>query len=121
MARCSFPFMGVWRGTDMESIVRGHHSGIHRRRFVRAADGPAGIYRAVITLQWTASPGVSSYQLEMGTASGLANAFNGNVGPTTVVQFNRAGVPSGVYFVRVKAVGSCGTSGASNEVTLDLR
>jgi hypothetical protein len=81
----------------------------------------ASVSAAIITIRWNGPPGATSYQMEAGTASGLANVFNGNVGPTTVIQFNRAGIPSGVYFLRVKAVASCGTSAASNELILDLR
>jgi hypothetical protein len=71
---------------------------------------------STVTLTWQApyfgSP--ISYIIEAGTASGLADivVFNtGNTGLTIAF----SGVPSGTYFVRVRAVNALGASVASNE------
>jgi hypothetical protein len=73
-----------------------------------------------VTLLWSASAGASSYVLQAGTSSGASNAFNGNIGGGTSVTFATAGIPAGTYFVRVIAVGVCGSSAPSAEVTITL-
>ena len=70
---------------------------------------------ATVTLGWSASAGASSYQLEAGSASGLADLFNGDVGTGTTVV---TPAPPGTYFVRVRAKSGCGISPPSNEVTV---
>jgi hypothetical protein len=72
-----------------------------------------GVSSRTVTVSWSSSPGAVSYIVEAGSATGLADLFNGNVGGTTSV----AGTVSpGSYFVRVRAVSACGeTSGASAE------
>jgi DNA-binding beta-propeller fold protein YncE len=65
-------------------------------------------------LSWTpaAGPPALSYILEAGTASGLSNVFNGNVGNTTQLS---AAAPPGTYYVRVRAVNAVGPGAASTE------
>jgi len=74
----------------------------------------------VLTISWGRAFGAVSYVLQAGTSSGLSNAFNGNVGTQPQVAFPLAGVPRGVYFVRVVAVGSCAGSIPSTEVVLTV-
>jgi hypothetical protein len=71
-----------------------------------------------VMLTWLAAPAASSYVVEAGSAPGASNVFNGDVGgaPALVVD----GVPDGQYFVRTRAVNSCGVSGPSNEVVLTV-
>jgi len=70
-----------------------------------------------VGLQWNAaSGGATSYVLEAGSAAGLANLANSDVGATTA--FSTSGVGAGTYYVRVRAKNACGTSAASNEVTI---
>jgi predicted nicotinamide N-methyase len=69
-----------------------------------------------LTLSWLApffgTP--TSYILEAGTASGLVDIIVFNTG-STAVTISVSGVPSGTYYVRVRAVNALGTSVASNE------
>lgn len=110
---------------------------------VGSGSGPAGASRAVllkrqsqsqlpgaptltasatgssIFLSWTpaAGPTVVSYVLEAGTASGLSDLFNGNVGSATQLS---ATVPTGRYFVRVRGVNALGTGAPSIERVLSV-
>jgi hypothetical protein len=77
--------------------------------------------RDTLTLEWNSVPGASSYQLEAGTDRGLANVYVGNVGSTTKVQFNVAAVPRRPYYLRVRAVASCGITSIATEILFDLR
>jgi predicted phage tail protein len=71
---------------------------------------------STLTLSWLApffgTP--TSYILEAGTASGLVDIIVFNTG-STAVTISVSGVPSGTYYVRVRAVNALGTSVASNE------
>ena len=69
---------------------------------------------ATVRLAWTRSPGAQGYRLEAGTASGLANLANADLGD--VASFEGV-VPRGTYFVRVRAVNAAGVSAPSNEVS----
>ena len=73
-----------------------------------------------LTISWTPAAGATTYRLVAGTAPGLSNAFDGVLGSATSQTFNVAGIPGGVYFVRVLAINACGSSGASNEVAIPL-
>ena len=70
-----------------------------------------------VALQWQSSSlsPATSYRLEAGSASGARDIAVIDVSTTT---FSTANVPSGVYFVRVRAVSSGGTSAPSNEFIL---
>lgn len=89
-----------------------------------APQAPGGLVYSkaagVLTLAWSRSPGAQSYRLVAGTAPGLADALNIDVGPATHQQFSLAGVPPGTYFVRLVAVGPCGVSAPSNEVAIPV-
>jgi hypothetical protein len=86
---------------------------------------PSGLTTSVsgnlLTVQWAGAPGATSYLLEVGTAPGLANALSANVGGSTTQQFNLSGVPPAAYYMRVRTIGSCGTSAPSNEAIVDVR
>lgn len=59
----------------------------------------------------------TSYVIEAGSASGLANLANFNTG-NALTTFSTTGVGAGTYYVRIRAVNAAGVSGASNEVAL---
>jgi len=69
-----------------------------------------------VSFNWNAAAGATSYIIEAGSAPGLANLANANLGsPATSATFN--GVPRGTYFVRLRSSNACGVSGnVSNEV-----
>jgi hypothetical protein len=72
-----------------------------------------------VVLRWTGSTGSpTSYLVEAGSAPGLANLANVDVGVTT--SLTAGGVAPGAYYVRVRARNSCGTSGPSNEIQLTV-
>jgi hypothetical protein len=75
---------------------------------------------SLVTLNWSAAPGAASYRVRVGTAPGLNNLLDADVGGVTGLQANAAGLPTGQYFVRVVAVNTCGISAASNEVSVPL-
>lgn len=73
-----------------------------------------------LTFTWAApSIGTSpfSYRLEAGSAPGLSNLATVPVGTTS---FSAAGVPAGLYYVRVRAIGAGGTGPASNELVVQV-
>ena len=73
---------------------------------------------ATVTLAWAPSQlggTPTSYIVQAGTAPGLSNLFNSEVGFTTTVT---APVASGTYHVRVLAVNTTGASVPSNQVAL---
>jgi hypothetical protein len=74
---------------------------------------------ATVTLNWVApsSGAPTSYIVEAGSATGLSNLAVANTGSSaTSVSFG--GVPSGTYYVRIRAVNALGASVVSNERTV---
>jgi predicted phage tail protein len=70
-----------------------------------------------VVLTWNAVSGASRYIVEAGSASGLANLANMNLGGDTTL--TAGGVGRGTYYVRVRGVGACGQAGAaSSEIVL---
>lgn len=70
-----------------------------------------------VTLAWNAVPGALAYIVEAGSAPGLANFASFDTGSTATTLTTR-NPPTGTYYVRVRARGSCGASGVSNEIAL---
>ena len=71
-----------------------------------------------MTLNWlppTYGDMLSSYIVEVGSASGASNVLTVNTG-SAAPTFFLTDVATGTYYVRVRAVTSAGTSAASNEV-----
>jgi len=90
-----------------------------------APNAPAGLgvvlLGSSVTLTWSAPIGgcsPTSYVLEAGSAPGLANLANANVGST--LTYTATGVGAGIYYVRVRAANAFGNSGPSNEVQLTV-
>jgi hypothetical protein len=72
-----------------------------------------------VALAWSAASGSpSSYVVEAGSAAGLANLANSNLG--LITSFTATGVGPGVYYVRVRAQNACGTGSPSNEVIVTV-
>jgi glucose/arabinose dehydrogenase len=83
--------------------------------------GPAGLSAEVgagglVSVVWDSVTGATSYVLEAGFAPGLVDA---GVFPVTGTAL--AGVvPAGTYYVRVRAVSSCGTGPTSEEIVVTV-
>ena len=72
----------------------------------------AQVAGSTVTFTWTAPGGsVIGYTIEAGTASGLSDLARAPLGPTA--GFVAPGVPSGTYFVRVRALDATGESAPS--------
>lgn len=82
---------------------------------------PAGLTATVrgtvITLGWSSGSDATSYQLEAGSAPGLANLFVGDIGNTRTLAVT---APPGVYYVRVRGKNACGLSAPSNEIAVTV-
>lgn len=73
-----------------------------------------------VTLTWIQPSGSpTTYVVEAGSAPGLANLASVATGSATPA-FATTAVPSGNYFVRVRARNAAGTSGPSNEVIVTV-
>ena len=90
-----------------------------------APGAPGGLRQAsasagTVSLTWTASTGTpTTYIVEAGSSSGLSNLANSDLGGTSTT-FTASGVARGTYYVRLRARNACGTSAASNEITLTV-
>ena len=81
-----------------------------------APDGLALVANGLtLHVSWNRSSGATSYRLEAGSAAGLADLFNADVGNAASLQ---GLVPPGRYVVRVRAVNQVGTSPPSAEVSV---
>jgi hypothetical protein len=74
----------------------------------------------VASFTWVPPLGATSYWLRAGTAPGLANLADLDVGAVTALAVPLAGIAPGTYYVRVAAVSACGAGAASNEVALTV-
>lgn len=70
-----------------------------------------------VAFSWLPSAGATTYIVEAGSAPGLADLANSDLG-SAAPSFTTASVRAGTYFVRLRAQNSCGVSATSNEVTL---
>lgn len=68
-----------------------------------------------VVLGWAGVLGATEYVVEAGSAAGATDLLVAPVGAVTSVSTT---APPGTYFVRVRARNSCGTTDASNEVTV---
>jgi hypothetical protein len=73
-----------------------------------------GVTGGTVVLNWSASAATTTYIVEAGSQTGLANLANQATGNANTA-FTAVTVPRGTYFVRVRARNACGTSGPSNE------
>ncbi len=72
------------------------------------------------TFSWLPPLGALSYRLRLGSAPGVNDLGEVDVGAVTSLGVSLAGVPPGIYFVRVAAVSACGVGTASNEVAVSV-
>ena len=91
-----------------------------------APGAPTALAAAVsgpnVALTWTtptAGDPPTSYVLEAGSASGLADLANSDTGSSTPA-LTATGVAPGTYFVRVRARNASGTSAPSNEIIVTI-
>lgn len=89
-----------------------------------APGAPGGLLNSVsgstVTLTWNAASGSpTTYIVEAGSASGLTDLANSDLGGTAT-SLTAAGVGAGTYFVRVRARNACGLGPASNEVIVTV-
>ena len=70
---------------------------------------------ASVRLTWNRLAGATSYRIEAGSASGLANLVNADLGDVNAFE---GLVPPGTYFVRVRGVTGGAVTGPSNQVTV---
>lgn len=87
---------------------------------------PSGLtvsaFGSFVSLSWNApaSGGVpTQYIIEAGSSPGLANLANFSTG-NTATSYSANNVGGGVYYVRVRAANTSGTSGVSNEAVLTV-
>ncbi len=66
---------------------------------------------------WQPALGATSYRLQAGTAPGLSNVLDTDLGLVSSLSVPISGVPARTYYLRVVAVSACGL-GTSNEVAL---
>lgn len=80
----------------------------------------ATVVNGTVTLTWAGPPAadaVTAFIIEAGSSPGATNLASLNTfSPAT--SFAAAGVPTGTYFVRVRAANAIGTGPASNEVAV---
>lgn len=75
-----------------------------------------------VTLTWTAAASgcaPTGYIIEAGSASGQSNLASFSTG-SVATSYSTSGVPSGTYYVRVRAANNAGQSGVTNELTLTV-
>ena len=109
------------RTPDAESVVSNEVGfAIGKRGCGRPPKTPTdlegSIASGVATIAWKRAARATSYVLQIGTAAGRSDLFDGNVGATPVTTA-RVLTHSSIY-VRVIGVNACGRSAASAEVRL---
>jgi hypothetical protein len=90
-----------------------------------APDAPTGLTNTVnsggtVSFAWNAATGSpTSYVIEAGSQSGLANLANSDLG-SAATTLTATGLGAGTYYVRVRAKNAFGISGPSNEVIVTV-
>ncbi len=74
----------------------------------------------VATIGWQPALGATSYRLQAGTAPGLTNVLDTDMGTATGLTVPLGGVPAGTYYLRVAAMSACGLGAPSAEVALTV-
>ena len=69
-----------------------------------------------VSLAWDPVPGAAGYLVEAGASPGAADLAVIPVGASSIGGV----VPSGTYYVRVRARNDCGTSAPSSEVAIHV-
>jgi hypothetical protein len=87
-----------------------------------APGAPSGFATSVsgstVTLRWNAASGnPTTYVVEAGSAPGLSNLANSDLG-SPATSYVASGVGRGTYYLRMRGRNTCGTGPASNEVLL---
>jgi glucose/arabinose dehydrogenase len=79
----------------------------------------ATVTGSTVTLAWTGAAGATQYRIEAGLQPGASNIAVFDTG-STATTLTVSSVPDGTYYVRVRAVGPSGVSGASGEVIVTV-
>ncbi len=74
----------------------------------------------VATISWQPALGATSYRLQAGSAPGLTNVLDTDMGTVTGLTVPLGGVPAGTYYLRVAAMSACGLGAPSAEVALTV-
>jgi fibronectin type III domain protein len=75
---------------------------------------------STVVLSWTAASGSpTTYIVEAGSASGLSDLANSDLGGTSTT-LTATNVGAGTYYVRIRARNACGTGAPSNEIVLTV-
>jgi N-acetylneuraminic acid mutarotase len=80
----------------------------------------AGVTGSTVTLAWQppdTGGATQAYVIEVGNASGVTNTAVLDTG-STATSFQAAGVPNGIFFIRLRARNTFGVSAPSNEVSI---
>lgn len=89
---------------------------------VPLSDPPVGVVAHVqgrfVSVSWQAVPGASEYIVEAGSGPGSSNLFHSSVGSQSSIS---GVVPSGRYYVRVRARNVAGLSDPSEEVVVHVQ
>ena len=123
----------LWRGTYYARVRAGNSAGSSaysteisfrigaKFRPLKPGGFTGSLQGSVATLSWIAPAGdaedaPTGYVVEAGSASGLTNLATVPLG--NVTSFQAVNVPSGVYYVRVRAVNELGVGVPSDEIVL---
>jgi hypothetical protein len=123
---------GVTTGFDFRYFKRAHIAAAAWNVFAQTAFNPfrdaspapplppdglqASVTGTRVSLRWDPVPGAASYVLEAGSAPGLQDLFVGVVGTTSLT----ANVPAGVYYVRVRSMGTTGVGYSTDTIVVQV-
>lgn len=134
----TFSATGVAPGTYFVRVLAANNAGVGQASSdatllvigtptcATAPNQPANLVAVVngstVTLAWSPSTGATatSYVVEAGSSSGLANLANFDTGAAAATT-QATGVGAGTYYVRVRGKNACGASVASSEVVVVVR